>query len=138
MNFYPLRKVFVDRLTSFPLGVRQANVYGFGYNASSDRFYVPNFSTLNVYDKNVTGAAKTYQRFSLLDTPWSSDLGPRTIAVIGDKLYTFGNSTSGNTDSLRAMRIYSWPQLGNIDRFANNLSVINMGLSLIHISSPRD
>ena len=37
----------IDRTHSFPLGSRQANTYGFGRDATNDRFFVPNVNRVN-------------------------------------------------------------------------------------------
>ena len=72
----------IDRTHSFPLGSRQASTYGFGYDQTNDRFFVPNVTRVNTYDKAVSQALRGYQRFDLMGLPRAGDIGPNAFLVL--------------------------------------------------------
>ena len=106
----------IDRTHSFPLGSRQGSTYGFGFDQPNDRFLVPNANRVNVYDRAVSGAHRSYQRFDLLQLGGQTDVGPNTFLVKGNRAFLFGWTTPLDTFSFNTVKVYEWPSLRFIER----------------------
>ena len=117
----------IDRTHSFPLGSRQANTYGFGRDATNDRFFVPNVNRVNTYDKTVTGAARTWQPFNLLGTTLNvssilNRAGGNTLlygfgfVVVGNRAFLIGSSSRRSPNQATQIAIFSWPDLSFIEQ----------------------
>ena len=89
--------------TTFPLGSRQSTPSGIGYNDSSDKFYLASNQRVNVYDKRVTGAVKTWLHDSVFDiTTNAGNAQVHLIKIVGNRLYMW---------SIARISIYSYPNL---------------------------
>ena len=110
----------IDRTHSFPLGSRQASIYGFGYDQTNDRFLVPNVNKVNTYDKAVVSAARSYQRFDLAGISYVNQvgrrLGPLQLLVKGNRAYVFGGPSPRNGFSINRVNIFTWPDLQFIEQ----------------------
>ena len=117
----------IDRTHSFPLGTRQGDNYGFGYDQTNDRFLVPNLNRVNTYDKTVVSAARSYQRFGLIGIPGDPAFNPVSLLVKNDRAYLVG----GRGNNFQTVKIYSWPGLRFIEtRNVSNSQLINTGIIL--------
>ena len=117
----------IDRTHSFPLGSRQASTYGFGYDQTNDRFFVPNVTRVNTYDKAVSSAHRSYQRFDLAGISGINNMSPRTLIVKGSIAYVFGwSSRAQDSNGLNVVNTYTWPDL----RYITQTVVQNVGSSL--------
>ena len=93
-------------INSFPLGSRQATPTGLGFDESSDKLYVANNQRVNVYDKTVTGAVKTWLNDRLFNITTVTDRRTaRGIEIIGNRLYLVSD---------QYVQIYSYPNMVNI------------------------
>jgi len=93
-DFNSTTQLLVNRskLTSFPLGHRQGEATGFGYNSTADKFYIGNHSRVNVYDKRVTGADRTWvhdRPYALRST--NTNEVANSVLFANNRVYVIGN-----------------------------------------------
>ena len=80
-----------ERNRTFPLGVRQGDTHGFGYNATQDEFYVGNTNQINIYDKSQPTGLIRWQPNEALDIRVSHNSG-RMFFISGNRFYSISPS----------------------------------------------